>query len=170
MERRREQPFFVYYPMALVHDPFVPTPETIGDRDKSKANKEPKDRAEKKANFVAMVNYMDRLVGRIIDHVDSLGLSNDTLIMFTADNGTHPKITSNWNGIEVTGGKGGMTDMGTHVPMVALWKGNTPEGKEIDDLIDFTDVYPTLAGLASVEPSPDSRLDGCSFLPQLRGE
>jgi len=60
--------------------------------------------------------------------------------------------------------------MGTHVPLVAYWKGHTPEGKVLDDLIDFTDFYSTFAAMAGVPLGKDDPIDGRSFLPQLNGE
>ena len=168
MERNKEQPFFAYYPMVLVHGPFVPTPDTIGDAPRTQAaNKRNKN---KKANFVAMVNYMDKLVGRIVAKTEELGVAENTIILFTADNGTHPSITSQWNGRSIRGGKGGMKDMGTHVPLVAYWKNHTPNGKVLDDLLDFTDLYPTLAEAAGIELGGDDPVDGTSFLPQLQGK
>lgn len=170
MERHREEPFFAYYPMVLVHDPFVPTPDTIGDapRDPS-ANRQPDGGAPKKANFVAMVQYMDKLVGRMVAKIEALGLSENTIVLFTADNGTNTSITSQWNGQAIQGGKGGMTDMGTHVPLIASWKGTAPVGKVLDDLVDFSDFYPTLAEAAGVEIKTSEKIDGFSFLPQLQG-
>ena len=171
MERNQKEPFFVYYPMVLVHDPFVPTPDTIGNKSRGpSANKEPKSKEEKKANFVAMVQYADKLVGRIVKKVEDLGLSENTLILFTADNGTHPKITSLWNGQNIKGGKGGMTDMGTHVPLIASWKGRTPAGTKSDDLVDFTDFYKTFSDAAQVKLIEKDPIDGVSFLPQLTGK
>lgn len=171
MERNQDEPFFVYYPMVLVHDPFVPTPDTIGDAPRTQAtNKAPKDRAARKANFVAMVEYTDKIVGRIVDKVASLGELENTIIMFTADNGTNRTITSRWNGQMIKGGKGGMKDMGTHVPFIASWKGTAPNGVVKDDLVDFTDFYATLADAAGVTLSDEDPIDGRSFLPQLRGE
>lgn len=170
VDRNRAQPFFVYYPMVLVHDPFVPTPDTIGDRSKETANKPPGNKAEKKANFVAMVNYMDQIVGRIVDKVEETGQLENTIILFTADNGTNTSIVSQWNGREIRGGKAGMKDMGTHVPLVAWWKGHTPQGVVSDDLIDFTDFYATFAEAAGHTSGPDDPIDGRSFLPQLTGQ
>ncbi len=169
MERHRAGPFFVYYPMVLVHDPFVPTPESIGDapRDHS-ANRSRS--ADRKKNFVDMVHYMDRIVGRIFDKVQQLGIAKDTLILFTADNGTNRSIVSHWNGQAIRGGKGGMTDMGTHVPLVAYWEGHTPAGRESQALVDFTDFYPTLAEAAGLQLDPDDPRDGTSFLPVLVGK
>lgn len=170
MERNKDRPFFVYYPMVLVHDPFVPTPDTIGDQPLVGANQAPKDQAKKKENFVAMVNYMDKIVGRIVKKVDDIGLADSTIILFTADNGTNTSISSRWNGREIRGGKAGMKDMGTHVPLVAFWKNHTPAGVVLNDLVDFTDFYPTFAEAAGSELGPSDPIDGSSFLPQLQGQ
>lgn len=169
--RNKEQPFFVYYPMVLVHDPFVPTPDTVGEQPiTDQLNKEPKNYEAKKKNFVAMVQYMDKLVGRITDHVDQLGLGEDTIILFTADNGTNTKLRSQWNGQTIRGGKAGMKDNGTHVPFVARWTGHAPAGTVLPDLIDFTDFYTTLAEAANVKKNDRDPIDGRSFLPQLKGQ
>ncbi len=117
-----------------------------------------------------MVNYMDKIVGRIVAKTEELGIAENTLILFTADNGTNTAISSRWNGQTIKGGKGGMTDMGTHVPMVAYWKGHSPQGKVLGDLVDFTDLYPTLAAAAGVKLGEDDPVDGRSFLPQLLGQ
>lgn len=171
IERHRDQPHFVYYPMVLVHDPFVATPDTIGDAPRTQAaNKAPKSKEARKANFVAMVGYMDKIVGRIVDKVEKLGLSENTIVMFTADNGTNVSITSRWRGQDIKGGKGGMTDMGTHVPLVASWPGTAPKGKVLDDLVDFTDFYATLIDAAGRSRVADDPIDGRSFLPQLQGK
>lgn len=171
IKRNKDQPFFVYYPTTLVHDPFVPTPDTIGDAPRSQAaNKQPKGKPARKANFVAMVNYLDKIVGKVVKQVEDVGQLENTLILFTADNGTHVRITSQWNGQTIHGGKGSTTDMGTHVPLVAYWKGHTPQGKVLDDLIDFTDFYPTLAAMAGVNLGKSDPFDGRSFLPQLNGQ
>ncbi len=168
MERNKEDPFFVYYPMVLVHDPFIPTPDTIGDASKATANKW--DRSRDKEHFVSMVNYMDKLVGKIADKTESLGIAENTIILFTADNGTGVSITSRWNGQDIKGGKSSPTDMGTHVPFVAYWKGHTPNGEALDDLVDFTDFYATLADAAGVEMGEGDPIDGRSFFPRLKGE
>jgi len=171
IDRNQNEPFFVYYPTVLVHDPFVPTPDNIGDRPRThESNKEPKGQAARKANFVAMVEYLDKIVGKIVKKVDEVGQLENTLILFTADNGTHVSLTSRWNGQEIKGGKGGTTDMGTHVPFVASWKGQSPAGLVSDDLIDFTDFYTTFAQAAGVPLGKDDPIDGRSFLPQLQGQ
>jgi arylsulfatase A len=171
VDRHQDEPFFVYYPMMLVHNPFVATPDTIGDAPRTQAaNKAPKGKAAQKKNFVAMVEYMDKIVGRIVAKVKEVGQLENTIIMFTADNGTNTSITSRWNGQDIQGGKGGLTDMGTHVPLVVSWPGTAPAGVVLNDLIEFTDFYPTLANAAGVGGQPNEPIDGVSFLPQLQGK
>jgi arylsulfatase A len=172
IERNKETPFFAYYPMILVHDPFVPTPDTIGAAPRTQvANKAQKGNAvDQKKNFVAMVEYTDKLVGRLEKKIKDLGLAENTIILFTADNGTHTQITSHWNGQDITGGKGGMTDMGTHVPFIASWPGTAPKGVVYKDLIDFTDFYTTFAEVAGIKMGDSDPIDGRSFMPRLRGK
>ncbi|MFC5050416.1 sulfatase-like hydrolase/transferase [Rubritalea spongiae] len=171
IQRHKDQPFFVYYPTLLPHDPFVPTPDTIGDAPRTQTtNLEPKSDEAKKRNFVAMVEYLDKIVGKIVKQLDEVGQLENTLILFTADNGTSPKIHSKWNGREIQGGKGAMKDNGTHVPLVAYWKGKSMQGELCSDLVDFTDVYPTLAELAGVPLNDTDPHDGQSFLPQILGK
>ena len=171
MERHREGPFFLYYPMVLVHDPFVRTPSTIGNASRGQeANKAPGSPEERKRNFVAMVEYMDRIVGRIVDKVEALGLSERTIILFTADNGTHPSITSRWKGRRLQGGKGSMKDTGTHVPLIARWKGRGPAGTVVHHPVDFTDFYPTLVQASGAATDWRDPVDGIGFLHRLTGE
>ena len=160
MQRHKDGPFFIYYPMALAHNPFVPTPDS--------ADRESKDRQK---NFVDMVAYMDRIVGRIVDQLDRLGLRENTMIIFTADNGTNRNITSMMGEIAVRGGKGRTTDAGTHVPLVVSWPAGARAGSACDDLVDFSDFVPTIAQAAGIDPSSAGlQPDGRSFLPQIRGE
>jgi arylsulfatase A len=160
IERHTNEPFFIYYPMALVHNPFVPTPDS--------ADRESKDRQQ---NFADMVAYMDHLVGRIVEQLDELGLRENTMILFTADNGTNRNITSMMGQIPVRGGKGRTTDAGTHVPLVVSWPGGARAGLVCEDLVGFSDFVPTIAQVAGIDPaSVGLQPDGRSFLPQIRGE
>lgn len=171
IEEQKDGPFFVYYPTVLVHDPFVPTPDTIGKKSRApEANAQPSDSEQVKEHFVSMVSYMDKIVGKIVDKLDSEGVLENTLILFTADNGTDREITSNWQGQKIPGGKGELTDMGTRVPLIAYWKGRAQSGVVIDDLVDFTDFYPTLADVAGTTLGETDPSDGQSFLPQILGE
>ncbi len=161
LERKKDHPFLLYFPMALTHDPFVPTPDSPEwTRQRHKPNNE---------YFADMVTYMDTIVGRIVAKLDKLGLRENTLLLFTGDNGTHRRIESRMGATVVKGGKGTTTNAGTHVPFVANWPGTIPAGKVCDDLIDFTDFLPTFTETAGVSIPRNLTTDGRSFLPQLCG-
>lgn len=157
MQEHRERPFFVYYPMILVHDPFAPTPAS--------ASRQSKDRQQ---NFEDMVTEMDRLIGRIVAKTEELGIADNTLILVTGDNGTHPSIRSTLNGETIRGGKRSLTEAGTHVALVARWPGKIAAGSVSDALVDFSDFLPTVLEATGIERPKN--LDGQSFLPQLLGK
>ena len=161
--RNKDRPFFLYYPMALTHDPFVPTPDSanFSEEDKHKNNTK---------WFGDMVGYTDTVVSKLLDCLERNGLLEDTLVIFTGDNGTHVSVTTQTVNGPVKGGKGGTTHTGSHVPMIAYWKGQSAQGVVCQDLIDFTDIFPTLCEAAGLEMPADHPRDGRSFLPQIRGE
>jgi arylsulfatase A-like enzyme len=166
IERHRDEPFLLYYPMCLTHDPFQPTPEDEEDY----AALDPAHRLNDPAWFGGYVSYMDRLVGRIVGKVDELGLGERTLILFTGDNGTDTKVTSRWRGRTVKGMKGQPVELGTHVPLLARWTGTVPAGSVDSGLVDFTDFLPTLVDVAGVGIPDGLEVDGMSFLHRLRRE
>lgn len=155
MQEYRDEPFFLYYPMALVHSPFLPTPDS--------ANRKSKNRQR---NFGDMVTYMDKLIGRIVDETVELGIADKTLILVTGDNGTHPSITSMMGDHAVKGGKGLPTDAGTRVALVASQASVSGQGVVTDRLVEFSDFLPTIAAATGANPGSDH--DGVSFLPTLQ--
>lgn len=164
MEEHRNEPFFVYYPMILPHWPFEPTPDS---NDWDPAAKGAKGIGKTKY-FADMVAYTDKMVGKIVDKVDELKLSDNTIILFTGDNGTYTGITSQLDNKPLKGGKGSPKDNGTHVPFIVRWPGKVKAGKETIQLVDFSDFLPTLAAIAGADIP--TGVDGQSFLPTLRGE
>jgi len=158
----KSDPFFVYFPMALTHWPFVPVPGVEGNKDGTRTP------PLAQQYFADMVEYMDMLVGRLVQTLNDAGLRDKTLILFTGDNGTAEEIRSEFDSITIPGGKGTLTDAGTRVPLIANWPGTVPGGVINRDLLDFTDIVPTLAELAGADIS-GRVTDGVSFLPQLRG-
>jgi len=164
VERNRDRPFLLYYPMILVHSPFQPTPDSPEWAD-------PRRRKERaRSYFKDMVEYADKLVGRLVAKLEELDLLDDTLIMFTGDNGTARAITTEMRDGSVVGGKGTMPDAGTHVPLVAALGGTSPDNHDITDLVDFSDVFPTIAEAAGAKLPENVVMDGRSFLPQIKGE
>lgn len=152
----QNEPFFVYYPMFMPHAPEEPTPDFPADGD-------PTDREEV---FDDMIRYMDKLIGNLVTQINALGLEDDTIIMFTGDNGTsaHHVII---DGVETGGGKGKMADNGTRVPLIVKWPGQSPTGVICPDLVDFTDFYATLIEISG--GTPHDQVDGVSFFPQIQG-
>lgn len=117
-----------------------------------------------------MVAYIDKVIGRIVGWLEELKLRSDTLLLFTADNGTNSNIASQMGKHSIQGGKAQLTDAGTHVPLIVNWPGTAPPGRVCDDLVDFTDIMPTLAQCAQAPLPEDVIIDGCSFLPQIKGQ
>jgi len=161
MERKKNEPFFIYYPMALTHAPFVPTPDSVTPENRKKTALR---------YFADMVAYMDKIIGKIVGRVDELGIRENTVILFTGDNGMNLAVESRMEDRTVHGGKGTPTDAGTHVPFITSWPGTSPQGRVCDDLIDFSDFFPTLAQISGAEIPENLTVDGRSFLPQLKGE
>jgi arylsulfatase A len=167
IEEQKDRPFFVYYPMILTHCPFIPTPVS-GDYNPS----DPGSLSYKGTPeyFPDMVSYMDRLVGKIVKKINDLGIEQQTLIIFTGDNGTDQPIVSMLWGEEYPGGKGSTKDNGTHVPLIMCWEGTIETGAECNDLIDFSDFLPTICDITGTDVPMHLPIDGISFFPQLKGE
>jgi len=148
--RHKDGPFFIYYPMALTHGPFYTTPDTT----RSKADRS----VNKKSNYKSNVEYMDKLVGRIVGALKKLGLRDNTVVFFTGDNGTGGS------------GKGRTTELGARVPMIVNCPGIVKPIGVRDELVDTSDVLPTLADFAAADVPSDRPIDGKSFAPLLRGD
>ncbi len=169
MERsvKAEQPFLLYYPMILTHCPFSPTPDSpeweVDDTTVMKYK-------GKAHYFEDMVAYTDRIIGEINAKLEALGIKDNTLVIFTGDNGTDVPIVSMLNGREVAGAKGKSTDGGTRVPLVVQWPSQIPSGRVSQDLVDFSDMLPTICEAADIPVPATLDIDGRSFIPQLKGE
>ena len=164
IRENKTKPFFVYYPMVLTHSPFVSTPDS--------ENWSPIRSSTYKGNpihFPDMVKYTDKLVGRVVDELEKLQLRDNTLIIFTGDNGTSTAIVSLLNGKTYVGGKGKTIDSGTHVPLIV----SCPKGlrDEVNsNLVDFTDFLPTICDITGTSIPSSLELDGKSFYSQLKGK
>ncbi len=151
IKRHQKKPFFVYYPMCLTHGPFYVTPDTVKSEDEKFKN-------ERNKNFKANVEYMDKLVGRIVEVLDTHSLRKNTVILFTGDNGTGGQ------------GKGRPTELGARVPMIANCPGIVKPSEPSDELVDLSDIMPTLVDFAGARLPRGHIIDGQSFAPLLRGE
>ncbi len=166
----QEAPFFLYVAYTLPHfssreeDPdrrAVPSTAPYSDRRWDDASKK----------YAAMVHMLDRDVGRIADLIDELGLGEDTLVIFTSDNGglgTSPHQFRT-NG-PLRGAKSSVFEGGIRVPFIARWKNNVPAGSVSDEVVAFQDMLPTCAKLAGAMVPSDLSLDGIPITDALRGE
>ena len=173
-QAKAEKPFLLYYPMILPHWPFEPTPDSddwdpAARRDDATEKRKPGDLTSL-PHFIDMVAYTDKMVGKVLKQLEDAGVRENTLVIFTGDNGVHFDLTSTFNGRPYPGGKGKNTLNATHVPLIVDWPGQVKAGSVCDDLIDFTDMLPTMLDAAGVAMPADFKPDGRSFLPQLRGE
>ncbi|HBE72051.1 MAG TPA: arylsulfatase [Planctomycetaceae bacterium] len=167
-DSHRDTPKFVYYPMALPHWPFEPTPDSEDWNPRETPAPDVKYQKD-------MIEYMDTVVGRLVDGLQHRGQREDTIIIFYSDNGTHLSVRSEMqDGRTIRGGKATSQQTGIHVPLIVNWSGHF-EPSITDALIDASDFFPTILDLADVPAKavPDSvskELDGTSFAPVLRGE
>ena len=156
--RHKDQPFFLYYAMHLVHKPTLHTPDS------------PPDAKDGPGLYDGNITYMDKQVGAIVAEVEKLGLREKTLIIFSGDNGTAVGYPSPVHGRMVNGAKASMWEGGSRVPYIASWPGVTPAGKVSKDMVSFADQLPTFAELGGARLPDGVKCDGISHAAQLRGE
>ncbi|MEJ1238117.1 arylsulfatase [Chryseolinea sp. T2] len=187
MEANRDRPFFLYYPTTLPHAELLVPEEEMApfrgkyDPERPYAGTNPGDskfregpygsQPEPHAAFAAMITILDRQVGELMKKLDELGLANNTLVMFTSDNGPHleggadPDYFDS-NGI-LRGYKRDLYEGGIRVPFIVRWKGKVRAGAKSDVLAAAWDVLPTLAALSKVSEPP--AVQGHSLLPTILG-
>jgi arylsulfatase A len=158
IHRHKDKPFFFYYAMHLVHKPTLRTPDTTqGTKDVDKL-------------YDDNIHYMDKQVGALVAELEKLGLRQNTLIIFSGDNGTAAGYPSLVQGRMINGWKGSMLEGGSRVPFIASWPGVTPAGKVLTDIVSFADPLVTFAEIAGAKLPQGVKTDGQSIAPQLRGE
>jgi len=162
-----ERPFFLYVAYTLPHfssadeDPdglAVPSTDPYTDRDWDERSKK----------YAAMIGMLDRDVGRITRLVDDNGLSSETLIIFTSDNGAHAEVAPRFKTSgPLRGFKRDLTEGGLRVPFIARWPGTVPAHRISDEVIAFQDMLPTFAELAGA--AAPEKIDGVSIVSALKG-
>jgi len=172
IDQNKKKPFLVYYPMILTHCPFDPTPDsTDWDPKRLGSTTYKGDRNDPQRHFRDMVAYADKAVGQIVAQLEKSGVRDNTLIIFTGDNGTDTPIVTPWNGTKVVGGKGTMSDTGTRVPLIVNWPvGIQQPGRVVDDLVEFTDMFPTICEVTGAKLPKNHPADGASIVPVLRNQ
>jgi len=157
INRHKARPFLVYYPLIHIHIPILPTPDS-------------KPGAGDDQLYIDNIDYMDKLVGKLVAELDRLKLREKTLIIFAGDNGSiRPSAYTPVNGKLISGHKASLQEGGSRVPLIVNWPGTTPAGAVNHDLTDFTDFFTTFAELGGASLQQGVTLDGHSIAPQIKG-
>ncbi len=166
MGRKRDCPFFAYYSTIMTHIPVVHTPHNQGQELTSREL------------FAGMLHYADHLIGRLENALEDQGQRDNTLIFIAVDNGTDngtdqkafQSMGGRFNGRISGEGIYSLTERGINMPLIVNCPDLVPGGRESDDLLDASDILPTLAELAGAKLPTKNRIDGRSFANQLLGK
>ena len=158
---KKEQPFFLYLAYNAPHAPIQPPSEWL-----QRVRQRESGIDERRAKLVALIEHLDAGVGKVMEVLKETGLGDNTLVIFTSDNGGQLS-TGATNG-PLRAGKGDMYEGGIRVPMCAAWPGRIPPGSRSDRVALTMDLFPTLCEAAGVRI--EHPIDGGSILPTLTGK
>ena len=161
VENNRDRPFFAYFPDHAVHAPFNPKRDLLAKYErKAKAG----DDGRNDPAYAATIEAVDQNVGRIMAALKKLRLTDDTIVIFTSDNGGTQQYTA-----PLSGSKGQLYEGGIRVPLVVSWPGVAKKGTTVATPVATVDLYPTLLELCGAAAPAGHRLDGTSLAGLLRG-
>lgn len=160
IDQNKENNFFAYVPFFSVHTPIQSKP----DYQKKYSNKESNE-YHNRPDYAGMIQSLDENIGKILDKIDTLNLSENTLIIFTSDNGGIRAISNQY---PLRAGKGSYYEGGIKVPMIFSWKGKIEAETDSYERISNLDFYPTIKNLVGYKESID--LDGEDLTPIFKGE
>ena len=155
-----KKPFFLYLPHYAVHTPIQARKELI-----EKYKNKPPHNGQKNPKYAAMVESVDLGIARITKTLDHLGISENTVIIFTSDNGGHGMVTSM---LPLRGSKGMLYEGGIRVPTFVHWPGKVKPNTTCDTPIISLDFYPTLLEMTNTPKPKGLNLDGQSIVPMLK--
>lgn len=170
LERHQHDRFFLYLPHFAVHSPFQAKKDLI-----ARFQDKPAVGGHHDPRYAAMITSLDESVGRVLQTLEKLGLSDNTFVLFSSDNGGvggyHAALKLPHNGITdnapLRGGKGMLYEGGIRVPFIARWPGHIPANSTCHEPVITIDLYPTFLDLAHASPPQNQPLDGVSLLPCL---
>jgi len=165
----KEQPFFLYMSHYAVHDPQEAKKELV-EHYKKKPIPEGK---HFHPTFAAMVHSVDQAVGNIMRTLEELGIDDETIVIFTSDNGGQKMTFGSWTGptdnTPLRDGKGFPYEGGIREPFIVKWAGNARKGSVSDEPVCGIDILPTICDITG-QPVPSERpVDGVSLVPLLKG-
>lgn len=168
IEKNKDRPWFAYVAHFLPHAPLVAPEELIKKFEalgyKRSSTPTGKFTERPTADYLAMLSHLDTEVGRLLAQLDSLHLTDKTVVVFAGDNGGLSRVFDN---SPLREGKGSPYEGGIRVPFIVRWPGQVKAGSTCDTPIHFVDLYPTFVAIAGAQPPPGHILDGESLLPLL---
>lgn len=184
LRANHERPFFLYYPTVIPHVALHVPDEDLEPYLALGWNDPPFTREKgygytphftPRAAYAAMISRLDGYIGRLLDTLNELGLSENTIVVFTSDNGTtHLEQEVDYTFFdsvgELRGLKGSLYEGGVRVPTIVRWPGKVAEGSESDRISGFEDWIPTFLELVGAKDAVPSEVDGISMAPTLLGE
>jgi arylsulfatase A-like enzyme len=162
IEENRDRPFMLALHHHTPHVPLAVPPDY-----EHRYRDVPAGERHKNRKYAAMITHLDNAVGRLLDQLDTMDLANNTLVIFTSDNGGLSGETSNLPHRE---GKATLYEGGVRVPLIARWPGEIKPGSVCENVTISTDFFPTFLQAAGLPLQPDAHLDGQSLVQWLRGE
>jgi arylsulfatase A-like enzyme len=162
IEANKNKPFFLYLAHYAVHTPIQAKKELIEKYKKKKPSA-----GHNNPTYAAMIESVDQSVGRIMDKLDELGLTENTAVFFFSDNGGHGNMTSM---APLRGSKGMLYEGGIRVPMIVRWPGKARVRSVCDAPVIGIDFYPTILEMAGLLRPTGHVLDGMSIVPLLKGK
>lgn len=156
IERNKDTSFFIYLAPDAVHEP-AEAPARLTEKYRKLGSSNPE--------YTAMVEAVDEGMGRLVSRLKRLGLEDDTLVIFTSDNGGTTLPTA-----PLRGRKGSLYEGGIRVPLIIQGAGVDTPGRRIETPVIATDFYTTILDLIDAAPEPGQTLDGTSLMPLFRGE
>jgi len=164
------KPFFMCFWLYDVHAPFQCKPELI---EKWKQRVDPSN-PQKCPTMAAMIEVMDDNVGRVLDALDANGIADDTIVIFTSDNGGNmydvADGTTPTNNEPLRSGKGNNYEGGTRIPLIVRWPGRIKSGSVNPSVISTVDHYPAILEMTGQKLRPEDHKDGVSYVPALKGQ
>jgi arylsulfatase A-like enzyme len=161
IQKYKEEPFFMYLAYNAPHAPLQATDKYLN---RFQSISDPK-----RKTYAAMVIAVDDGVGKILDKLDELGLTKNTIICFLSDNGGPEKANASNNGI-LRGGKGEMFEGGIRVPFAMKWPAKIPAGTIYNEAVISLDIFSTIIAQSSVPIKTKNTLDGVNLIPYISGD
>ena len=168
IERHQREPFFLHLTYNAPHTPLqAPEEEIEPFREDGRFN-------QGVSTLYGMIHRMDAGIARLLETLRTCGLEENTIVLFTSDNGPQfggqgEHCLDRFN-CHFNGAKGSVYEGGIRVPMILRWPAGVEGGRQVDEMVHFSDWFPTLLAMAGAEMPDGLKIDGVNVLPLVRGE